>query len=249
MNPKDKMGAKKPNLSVLPFAPLLEVVPALYEGRRKYGPWNWRAEKVSETIYADAAIRHLMFFIAGEDIDPESGVHHIAKAIAGLLVVRDAQLHGCSIDDRMVDQNLNLRGIMEMLAGVNERYPEPVESDLPPRDKGVTGGETMTPEDARKVIEHIYKQDCSKWSATVAGDGPYVLTIDDVGKEVVLRDGTQGKIVQWFEVCDDEENTYPVNVRLDDGTEFGYEESYTPDGYEYVTGNCNEQDIVKVIHE
>jgi len=134
MNPKDRQGAKKPNLSVLPFAPLLDVIPALYEGRRKYGPWNWRAEEVSETIYADAAIRHLMQFLAGEDIDPDSGVHHISKAIAGLLVVRDAQIHGCSIDDRYVDQNLNIEKVMEQLATVNEKYPEPVESALPPRD-------------------------------------------------------------------------------------------------------------------
>lgn len=134
MNPKDIAGAKKPNLSVLPFAPLLDVIPALYEGRRKYGPWNWRAEEVSETIYADAAIRHLMQFISGEDIDPDSGVHHISKAIAGLLVVRDAQIHGCSIDDRYVNQDLQIDKQVEQLAGVDERYPDPVPSTLPPRD-------------------------------------------------------------------------------------------------------------------
>lgn len=191
MNPKDRAGAKKPNLSVLPFAPLLKVIPALYEGRRKYGPWNWRAEEVSETIYADAAIRHIMQWISGEDIDPDSGVHHFDKAIAGLLVVRDAQLHGCSIDDRFVNQNLDIESVMESLAGVNERYPEPVPSALPPReddrnpcceldvshvggccnhrdteevvvDEGITGGETMTEEDAMKVAEYLGLQDACK---------------------------------------------------------------------------------------
>jgi len=123
MNPKDRAGAAKPNLSILPFAPLFEAVAAIYEGRRKYGAWNWRGEKVSDTIYADAAIRHLMQFISGEDIDPESGVHHISKAIAGLLVIRDAQIHGTNEDDRFVNQDLQIAKVMEQLAGINEKYP------------------------------------------------------------------------------------------------------------------------------
>jgi len=127
MNPKDRAGAAKPNLSILPFAPLYEVIPAIYEGRRKYGYWNWRSEEISETIYADAAIRHLMQFISGEDVDADSGIHHISKAIAGLLVVRDAMLHGTSFDDRCVEQNLNIPEIMKKLAEVEAKYPDPVE--------------------------------------------------------------------------------------------------------------------------
>ena len=130
MNPKDRAGSAKPNLSILPFAPLYEAIPAIYEGRRKYGVWNWRREQISETIYADAAIRHLMQFISGEDIDPDSGVHHISKAIAGLLVVRDAMIHGTSIDDRRVEQNLNIPGIMKKLAEVDKMYPNPIDSPL-----------------------------------------------------------------------------------------------------------------------
>jgi len=130
MNPKDRAGAAKPNLSILPFAPLYEAIPAIYEGRRKYGYWNWRSEEISETIYADAAIRHLMQWIAGEDVDPDSGVHHVSKAIAGLLVVRDAMLHGTSIDDRSVDQNLNIPAIMDKLAEVEAKYPEAVDTPV-----------------------------------------------------------------------------------------------------------------------
>ena len=137
MNPKDRAGSAKPNLSILPFAPLYEAIPAIYEGRRKYGVWNWRREQISETIYADAAIRHLMQFISGEDIDPDSGVHHISKAIAGLLVVRDAMIHGTSIDDRRVEQNLNIPGIMKKLAEVDKMYPNPIDSPLDSVDEAV----------------------------------------------------------------------------------------------------------------
>lgn len=371
MNPKDKMGAKKPNLSVLPFAPLLEVVPALYEGRRKYGPWNWRAEKVSETIYADAAIRHLMQFIAGEDIDPESGVHHIAKAIAGLLVVRDAQLHGCSIDDRMVDQNLNIPRIMEQLAGVNERYPNPVESALPPRGleapcddcedeekvaeylglvdeddyefgpddvgtrvvgddgrigvivawedscpfglnvkvqfgeddpfdynwytpdgdldeaalfndadghpdyvtrlcEGITGGSTMTEEDAEKVAEYltrasfelssppthslVVKTDgkVSRWSTTVAGGGTYRIKPSDVDKKVEFRDGRLGTIIAFVPDYD-ALNIWPVGVKCDNSfivttTTYGQQSAYASELTGFVAEDTRDTDIVKVYH-
>lgn len=180
MNPKDIQGSAKPNLSVLPFAPLLEVIAALTEGRRKYGPWNWRAEKVSETIYADAAIRHLMQFIAGEDVDPDSGVHHISKAIAGLLVVRDAQLHGCSIDDRLVDQDLNIDAIKDQIVGVIEKYPNPVESDLPPRR--ADAGQTLA-EAADEVLRE-YNEDVANGCSDV------LLSANDVGRGIVNREGT-----------------------------------------------------------
>lgn len=155
MNPKDRAGAAKPNLSVLPLAPLIETIAALYEGRRKYGPFNWRGEEISETIYADAAIRHLMQFIAGEDLDPDSGVSHVTKAIAGLLVLRDAQLHGCSLDDRLVDQNLGIKEAMALLAGVVEKYPEQAESNLPPRACEAVEPET-TAFTADNVGEAVY---------------------------------------------------------------------------------------------
>lgn len=122
MNPKDALGSQKPNISHLPLGPLLECCAAIAEGRIKYGPWNWREEKVSETIYVDAAIRHLMQWLSGEDIDPDSGVNHITKAITGLLILRDAQLNDASIDTREVKQELNVKGICEQLAGVAKKY-------------------------------------------------------------------------------------------------------------------------------
>ncbi|MCP4896260.1 MAG: hypothetical protein GY906_04725 [bacterium] len=180
MNPKDRAGAAKPNLSILPFAPLFEAVAAIYEGRRKYGAWNWRNEKVSDTIYADAAIRHLMQFIAGEDIDPESGVHHISKAIAGLLVIRDAQIHGTNQDDRLVEQNLNISAVMEQLAAVTEKYPDPATSD------------------SESEPESEPESELEKWSDTVAGGGSYLITAEDVGKRVELADGKEYVICDWY---------------------------------------------------
>jgi hypothetical protein len=168
MNPKDAVGQTKPNLSIIPFAPLLEVCGALTEGALKYGPWNWRDEKISETIYADAAIRHLMQFLAGEDIDPDSGIHHVSKAIAGLVILRDAQIHGCSEDNRRATQDLQIPKVMAQIASVHEKL-------------AAKEAESSEAPDAIDV-------------ATAAGGGSRKLTRGDIGKTVVLRDGQRVEI-------------------------------------------------------
>lgn len=124
VNPKDRAGLAKPNLSRIPFAPLMEVICALEEGARKYGPWNWRSESINEQVYADAAIRHLMQWLSGEDVDPDSGINHISKAIAGLIILRDAQMHNCSIDTRTHESNLMIDKAMLHIAAIHERYPQ-----------------------------------------------------------------------------------------------------------------------------
>ena len=103
-NPKDAVASRKVGLSVLPVRVLYEVALGLMEGAVKYGPFNWRRSRVRVTVYIDAAKRHLDQFIEGEDLDVDMPagyrVHHISKAIAGLMIVRDALMRGSAIDDR-----------------------------------------------------------------------------------------------------------------------------------------------------
>ena len=167
-NPKDLVGAKKPNLSIIPLAPLYEVCVAFVEGAAKYGRNNWRDQNVSETIYVDAAIRHLNQWLSGETIDPDSGLSHVTKAIAGLIILRDAQIHGCSIDDRGPVQNLDIEGTMEKLKAISEKY-DPVA--LPPSDPR---------------YEDVFTQ---------CGGGTFVLEYGECnGCEVTLRSGKKGRI-------------------------------------------------------
>jgi len=154
MNPKDRAGSKKPNLSIIPLQPLYEVALALYEGARKYGPWNWRAEKVDETIYVDAAIRHLNQWLAGEDIDPDSGLPHISKAIAGLVILRDAQHHHCSVDTRRATQDIDFAYLMERQAVINAKYPLADECRIADHVTPVSGGPRyLTCEDVGLTVE------------------------------------------------------------------------------------------------
>jgi hypothetical protein len=78
----------------------MEVGLAMFEGARKYGKANYRVVGVRSSVYYDAAMRHLMDWYEGTDIDPDSGLSHLTKAIASLIVIRDAEIQSKMIDDR-----------------------------------------------------------------------------------------------------------------------------------------------------
>ncbi len=100
-NPKDALGILKIPYSTISQPVLAEVGVAMLEGALKYGRHNYRAIGVRASVYFDAVMaRHMPAWWEGEDIDPDSGLHHITKAIAGLCVIRDAMIQGKFIDDR-----------------------------------------------------------------------------------------------------------------------------------------------------
>lgn len=99
-NPKDCVGVRKAPLSVVPMAVVAELGVAMLEGASKYGRGNFRAVGVRSSVYFDATMRHLIAYWEGEDLDPDSGMSHLTKAIASLTVWRDAQIQGMCEDDR-----------------------------------------------------------------------------------------------------------------------------------------------------
>jgi hypothetical protein len=130
-NPKDAIGCKKPPLSTLPMPVLFEVGAAMLEGACKYRRHNYRISGVRASIYFDATMRHLAQWWEGNDIDPDSGINHITKAIASLVVLRDAMMNDKVYDDRppKFDQDPGrikwMKLIQERVDEVLERYPEP----------------------------------------------------------------------------------------------------------------------------
>lgn len=72
----------------------------MLEGTAKYGRHNYRAIGVRGSVYYDATMRHLFSWWEGEDIDPDSGLSHVTKAICSLVVLRDAMMQGKFTDDR-----------------------------------------------------------------------------------------------------------------------------------------------------
>lgn len=127
-NPKDAVGTAKVPRSVLPARPIAEVGLAMLEGALKYGRHNYRVAGVRASVYYDAVGRHLDAWWEGQDIDPDSGLSHIAKAVAGLLVLRDSMLQGNWNDDRPPRASDADTWVAEMNAKAKSlvaKYPEP----------------------------------------------------------------------------------------------------------------------------
>lgn len=99
-NPKDACGIKKVPISGLPAPVILEAGLVKLHGDLKYGRYNWRDAGVRGSVYYDACFRHLAAWWEGEDLDPDSGIHHLSHAITGLAVLRDAMIQNNWIDDR-----------------------------------------------------------------------------------------------------------------------------------------------------
>ena len=99
LDPKGEAGAKKPQLQLIPPILGVETAKALVNGA-KYGPWNWRHTPVEMMTYIGAMKRHIDALIDGEDIDPESGAHHLGHVAAGCGIVLDARKHGTLVDNR-----------------------------------------------------------------------------------------------------------------------------------------------------
>jgi hypothetical protein len=80
-----KYDGDKPRWELLRWGFIEEIVQDLTFGAKKYGPNNW--EKVDNGIdrYFAAAMRHLIAFRKGEQIDPESGLSHLAMAGCNLM--------------------------------------------------------------------------------------------------------------------------------------------------------------------
>jgi hypothetical protein len=99
-NPKTAIGASKVPLHLVPPSAKYYLALALRDGAIKYGPYNWRDAEISVSVYRSAAERHLDAFWDGEDCAPDSGIHHIAHAMACMALILDAMSIGKLHDDR-----------------------------------------------------------------------------------------------------------------------------------------------------
>ncbi len=99
-DPKSAIGATKPSMSVVPPVALLQLCTAMQDGAGKYGAMNWRGTGVNALVYYNACMRHLMAWFDGEDKAEDSGVHHLAHAMACLAIMMDAEACQKLTDDR-----------------------------------------------------------------------------------------------------------------------------------------------------
>jgi len=102
--PKTAAGLRKLPLDLIPPIALVEMAAVLGLGAdcpaKAYGRWNWRSAPVEVETYVAALERHVLRWRAGEEIDDQTGLSHLASAMCCLALVGDAQEAGTLIDNR-----------------------------------------------------------------------------------------------------------------------------------------------------
>lgn len=73
----------KADLSLIPLWTLEDEAKVWMYGKRKYAAWNW-AKGMDWSIPLACALRHISAWQRGEEVDPESGLPHLAHAICNL---------------------------------------------------------------------------------------------------------------------------------------------------------------------
>lgn len=94
-----RKGKKQAEMSAFDPRALLLVAKAAGFGSGKYGKYNY-SKGFEWSLSYDAMQRHMMSFWDGADVDPESGLSHLAHACWHALALLSFQLRKRGIDDR-----------------------------------------------------------------------------------------------------------------------------------------------------
>lgn len=106
------------------YAFLMGVARILDLGAKKYGPDNWHQCPFNElTRYFDAFYRHTWAFLSGEEVDAESGLHHLFHAGCCL-----AFIHGLDHIAAM-KQHANREALREVTTSLQDVAQSPIIRD------------------------------------------------------------------------------------------------------------------------
>lgn len=92
-------GRKNARFDLLPWAELAEVAEHYSKGAEKYADHNWR-KGYDWSLSFSAMQRHLGQFWDGEEIDEETGSHHLAAAAFHALALLHFKDNHRELDDR-----------------------------------------------------------------------------------------------------------------------------------------------------
>lgn len=99
-NPKQTFGDKKVPLHLFPTTAIAGGCLAFLEGNLKYGRDNFRVAPVEAMTYVRACDGHMKAYEEGRDIDPDSGLPELWKALACIAILIDATEAATLIDNR-----------------------------------------------------------------------------------------------------------------------------------------------------
>lgn len=97
-----KSVESKPELSLFPPEAILQSTKAFDDGAKKHGgSYNWRGKKdIKVMTYLSKVLRHTLAYSNGQDCAEDSGVSHLAHAMADLAIMLDAMASGDLVDNR-----------------------------------------------------------------------------------------------------------------------------------------------------
>lgn len=101
-----KNDSGKPPISLLDRDFIEGTANVMAFGAKKYDRYNW-CGGIAHTRLVDAAMRHLVAYASGEDLDPESGLPHIDHAAASINMLRGNQRLHPELDDRYNNERAN----------------------------------------------------------------------------------------------------------------------------------------------
>jgi hypothetical protein len=108
-DPKGAAGALKAPLGLIPPYAMEQTALVHKHGAEKYGPFNWRDTGVCASTYINAMMRHINAFRDGENLDPESGISHLAHIACSCNILMDADYCDTLQDDRNVVPNADIK--------------------------------------------------------------------------------------------------------------------------------------------
>lgn len=94
-----KYDSEKPRMHLLPPKAITEVAKVLTFGAQKYDEDNWRKLDNLQNRYTSGALRHIFAHMDGEQLDPESGISHLAHALCCLLFKLEIELEQNLLSD------------------------------------------------------------------------------------------------------------------------------------------------------
>lgn len=94
-----KFDSNKPRMDLLSVPALTATAEVLSFGAKKYASHNWRKGFEWSRLYG-AALRHLTSHMNGEDLDPESGLSHLAHASCMIQFLLEHEINKLGVDDR-----------------------------------------------------------------------------------------------------------------------------------------------------
>lgn len=99
MSQGKKNDAEKVPMDLLSHEALVEIAKVFGFGAKKYARHNYRGGIAYSRLVA-AAYRHLGAFNSGEDVDPESGLPHVAHLGCCVVMLLDMLREHPELDDR-----------------------------------------------------------------------------------------------------------------------------------------------------